>query len=1685
MPFIAGKQIKETISKGLNKLGAQIPVTEAQKSLHGIMTKMAMNYGGDVKEMQDEILNMMVKADKEGIKREDLLDIIQNIEGPDDTIKRAVTDVVASADEEDFLRKVPSEGLNVRPSAIDLTNKQRGLINPTLVTEDEAVHAASLSSKLDGGTNFTTNGHGVYVNKDYVVLKLNRNIDKKLLTQNLDIPGITPWKVVDREDGRFLVGTSSGGTLSKQKGKWTRAHLDNLEKTAAMLAQKGYALGPMTSSDVLVGAAGEAQIINPEVIRKIPRPKNRNIKKIEAAAAASKESLTNLIANTGDLPRSDLQVLSDIKATKKVSKSSFKFEDNAPDAARLVGSDQIYYSKSSDLVELANNTEWMKNLDPDTIKAMGIDKEIQKLKETGTARPIQVTVDDRGNLEIKEGSRRLAAALLAGYDDVPVERVPYTGEIAAKLDDQRVVTGPTRNAGDIVEDLPQSVRFLPGDLDNFAVQDVRFLGPKGVVRVGGDAVDRLSESPFLSDFRRWYTREDSVRDIGVSATRADTIVANQQSVLASGMARAFGSAGHSDEATLLFADLFNQANSPEEFFGLLRERAGIDITYAGRNAKDRALLNREFTQLKGEADSLLRDLAKDGLLVPSTRTPEGVGIATRNLGLTGVYAEGKDMVILNHSLNKQELMPFATAHLQENAADLAYDSRVVISALDGTDTIRAIDILGDAHPWSDRVLPSNSRFFIEESDKNRLAEEGISLWNDPKIKDILGPDAGELIKNKGQTFFMSRSGALVIGRQHNVEDLLHLTFGEGTKHAQEIGAVTKDTIYVSNVFGSAFPTFTAKDMKPFTKRLKEVANKFFEAGFDSNFRVNVELPFHDEIAQKVLHKEATLGELMKGEAVKIPEALEGLPTQPINLPNVVVSVKDKFNRITNPKVRELADWVVNKFDEIALKELDANLPLSYRTSYYARFLTPELMSKLDDMMLDFMKQKKGMLNWFNQSHKGRRFTDLRTDEINSLFSKMQKEFKVTGSDIVEFGNKNDSAFMRQLAASSPEGFDFFITDPFLSVQARSQIGLKSINIKEANDAIADPANGIVIASLTRDELNQVKNFEGTALQLQENLDNLRADGKILEQQLEGAPGPEEVEIITNRIRQNQEELEKAGAKWMKFSTGSMANDGRTTSDLISAVKGSRNQFVMASNDVKQLLREGKISENAVLGSTAAPMVRVNADVIPDGALLHIMDPEVAESMATRFGAIYNDPRPILEGYDKILNIWKNWTLFPIPKYHVRNFFSNILLGWLGRVEIGSYDQAARIQHVIRNYTTGALSRADMIEAMKGMQFASDSGQVSDGFELYSSWIHNGGITGGLHVNELGLDNVVARKSVSLGFSPATKMVGGGILTDNKLLRGGRKAAEVNENWFRFAAFIDGWTKTGSLDEAGLNMKKLFYNYNDLNALEKKVLRRVIPFYAWSRHNVPRMLETLVTQPILHYRLAQFIRNVEQGAGGPVREEEIPKWISDRAFLNVGKNDKGQLQLFVLDGVVPMVDAYRTMRSLSGVKDMVVEGLTPFLKVPIEQVMNKSAFTGREIERAPGEPARSFTLAQMGFSRRATTEGPNGLANLLLNESLVKNMRIFSIASQFVDDKIYGKGNIRNDQPTTAAWWLDFVLGRVYSVDTERAIQWDNIDRKKKVSRAKSFIKEGLEKGNPALVDFGRARLMQLEVVRDD
>ncbi len=149
------------------------------------------------------------------------------------------------------------------------------------------------------------------------------------------------------------------------------------------------------------------------------------------------------------------------------------------------------------------------------------------------------------------------------------------------------------------------------------------------------------------------------------------------------------------------------------------------------------------------------------------------------------------------------------------------------------------------------------------------------------------------------------------------------------------------------------------------------------------------------------------------------------------------------------------------------------------------------------------------------------------------------------------------------------------------------------------------------------------------------------------------------------------------------------------------------------------------------------------------------------------------------------------------------------------------------------------------------------------------------------------------------------------------------------------------------DIASQEVKAALFDYQDLSRFERNVLKRVFPFYTWTRKNIPAQLKALVQNPQRAEKLEIARQQFEHNAGD-LDQSDYGKFWGDRVPVFLGGEEDGVVKAFTLLNWVPMADLQRTLTP----KALVAEMTAPVPKAIFEQITNWDTFRSTERRRVP-------------------------------------------------------------------------------------------------------------------------------------
>lgn len=1618
--------------------------------------------------------------------------------------KGAVVEKGAGLSEEQKLR--------LAPSGIDDAEI------PVAVSQFDQAHTPSVRIGKNGA-------HEVKILGKYVVVKTSDPVAATAALDDLDgVFGNRNWAKHEKNGETYLMQKRHPGAVRiTNASQFQPEHLKNLEVIAAQLANKQKGFVNLKPEDILVSPSGAVQIINPNVIAQFKASKN---------AVANSRTVLNELADTLGMPKGTSRELPYLKNTH-TARSVPRGLDGLTfrSAAAIDVGPGVLHVPAHDLLEQAVNTDGFKqyvrasydqvspqelaNLTGDAAefeRANNIEYYRNKIRESVTRgetpqiEPIAIVKDDLGNLHIANGRDRLTASILEGYEAVPVYERNFIGEVA------KVENGFYRGATVRLKDIWNP--YLDSSAANVANTT------NGVVATNYSLVDRAGKTVKISgkELAKLDPRISPLLNRLVTAGPLHSVGKARNSRLLAVEDLLKQNFGNMRNALIAITEMAEQSPDIQSFVqkleGVLVNKStgqGIRLDNTLRHPDAASV----FTELKDASSNTLDHLAKNGVFTPNT---------VKDLRRLSLASDDSDLVVkvLDENLNTLHVVSnqATTAHLKtvaeswiarsSNIEDVEPYARIQLIGSDGNRTIEAKDLVTTPHPKIAEVLHNQSVFTVSKQMEKQLNARGIFVAtgkNNAEIsaelekrgftkgvllgtaeKNVNSTKTGKFIPGRKEevivrpeyTFFVTRSGSVVIGtKEKNVKDLIESVFEEGPAYFEEFGVMTTGKVVVSNPFGSKMSKIAAGEIRQLQDRITTLAEKFKALGFSEGTVLDIKVPFDDAVWRSMYGERVTIGDILSDNyRIKIPDNLKGYaPDIRVLAPGRVGAqgqdlgiVGLEKTRLANQRMQDLFNRLADYGDKLFLDQAKAGLPISYYASWFGRHLTKDAREALNKAWLDYANKESKTFKHLEPSFKERTLTDLTTQEVNSVISRLRKEGEANVESIISDvvakmrsgykinPTKETAAALVAIAKITPEGLDFFHLDPIFATALSARNASRAIARNEIVNSLKE--SGVAIWNGSVRDLNAIKigknkEFAAAEKAIGELNASLTQKQNELNELLSKTPdlaGTTRKAELESAIDSLTQQLAKAHES--KVALFEKASNGKVLDTMVDL---ESEHVWIRGQDMQNLVEQGIIKASDVIGDPSDALVRLPikkyaSELDSNKAEIFLFPKEVLPVVQRYFGTTTKEGfNSFLQLWDTVHATWRAWTLFPIPSYHVRNAVGNLFQAYIGGVnDARAYQEAFGIMQIIDGHRKGALTTKQVTEALGTVRIASVDGKVYTGQQIYDAFVQHGGLAGGLHYNEFNSFGNIVRQSefekltVKAGLRPSSEL-SGSMLMDNTLLRYGVSASAYVENRMRLSAFIDSLVKghtqqkgdmifTG-MEAAAMRMKSIYYDYSDLSAFERSWLRRVIPFYSWSRHNIPRMLETLVTDPIKHYRLAEFFNAVETGAvDGPRDENTVPDWIKARFGIITEKLPNGNYVMKVGDGFLPMIDAYKMLAG-QGITRMIKDGMTPFVKVPIEQLLNYSMYSEKPIEQVAGQRAQSFTLGSLGFSRRATTEGPLGVLNLLLNESMLKTFFRpgAELTSKIIDPIFDGK-----EGPSIKLGIYALMLGKFYEIDPQQA-----------------------------------------------
>lgn len=374
-------------------------------------------------------------------------------------------------------------------------------------------------------------------------------------------------------------------------------------------------------------------------------------------------------------------------------------------------------------------------------------------------------------------------------------------------------------------------------------------------------------------------------------------------------------------------------------------------------------------------------------------------------------------------------------------------------------------------------------------------------------------------------------------------------------------------------------------------------------------------------------------------------------------------------------------------------------------------------------------------------------------------------------------------------------------------------------------------------------------------------------------------------------------------------------------------------------------------------------------------------PTIAQAVNDMLKVMSEDPASSLvaKSYDKLTNIWKASVTSIFPSFHGRNAISNVFQHMM---DIG-YESLNPVNHIIASRLIHYNNDIEKIALRIG---EGDPNAARELMDLQSRVIltdtrgHNWTVG---EMVQMAKNNVIAFQPNIIGqadvmyssketvdflmddlFAPVNKWgmakkIGRGANPASQAFvpfRAGRAVGNYIEWQGRLVDFVANLRKTGDVEHSAFQTKQFLFDYQNLTPFERTVMRRLIPFYTYSRKNLELQVKTLLTKP----GRTELLRNSIQSVGdvwgnGNLSDAErasLPAWMRDSLDLVIKRNGQNLSILTTLG--TPLEQPFQQLGNIMGATN-------PIIKGPLEAITGYSFFNGRPLSEVTNATAFSSPL----------------------------------------------------------------------------------------------------------------------------
>lgn len=332
---------------------------------------------------------------------------------------------------------------------------------------------------------------------------------------------------------------------------------------------------------------------------------------------------------------------------------------------------------------------------------------------------------------------------------------------------------------------------------------------------------------------------------------------------------------------------------------------------------------------------------------------------------------------------------------------------------------------------------------------------------------------------------------------------------------------------------------------------------------------------------------------------------------------------------------------------------------------------------------------------------------------------------------------------------------------------------------------------------------------------------------------------------------------------------------------------------------------------------------------------------------------------MMQNFDKVLSKWKAGVTIYIPSHHIRNMIGDVYFNWLGGVNsTRPYSTALKIMQSQKGRYEGLseISQLTSPDALKkviaGQYTPTALGKqtaltMRNGTKVSNDMVYVAAFREGILPTTRVLEDIP--DDVATGFEKFKPLGGKG-------QKAAHSFSEARDHYVRLAHFVDSLKKSPksfekAVEDAAEVVRKWHPDGMDLTKFERTVMRRMFPFYSWTRKAIPLIVESIVATPgkVMAYPKGQYLlQNMMGMETGPMSDpfpydQLFPDWIREKGIGPI-MGEPGNYG--IINPGNPTMDI---ISQANHPGTMAMGMLNPAARIPIEAATGADSQTGAPIE----------------------------------------------------------------------------------------------------------------------------------------